>query len=145
MVHIFKALGQAVALDVESGGVYAIDEEAYAALDYLLAHPQAADDEILNHLQKQFDANRVMETLSELREMIEAGYLFSPDETSEVQINTQGIVKAMCIHAAHDCNLRCQYCFADAGEYHSRNRALMPVEVGKKALDWLVQKKRKPV
>ena len=139
MVHLFKALGQAVALDVNSGGVYALDDSAYMALQYLLENPQASDQDILEALKGKCDSKQAKETVSELREMITEGYLFTPDEQPEIQINTQGIVKAMCIHAAHDCNMRCKYCFADAGEYHLRDRSLLPVETGKKALDWLVR------
>ena len=140
MVHVFKALGQAVALDVGSGGVYALDDTAYEALKFYIDHPEATDAEILAALQATFDPKQAAETLAELHEMIDEGYLFTPDEEPDIHVNTAGIVKAMCIHAAHDCNLRCTYCFADAGEYHMRDRSLLPPEIGKKALDWLVQK-----
>jgi len=140
LVHLFKALGQAVALDVNSGGVYALDDSAYDALQYLIDHPQASDADILASMTDTYDAKLATETIAELREMIEMEYLFTPDAHPNVIVNTQGIVKAMCLHAAHDCNLRCKYCFADAGEYHSRNRELLPPETGKKALDWLVKK-----
>ncbi len=140
MVHLFKALGQAVALDVASGGVYALDDIAYDALEYLIRYPQATDEDIMASISGSYSAGQVAETVSELREMIEAGYLFTPEEEPDIMVNTAGIVKAMCLHAAHDCNLRCKYCFADAGEYHSRDKALLPPETGKKALDWLVKK-----
>ncbi|MBN1778481.1 MAG: thioether cross-link-forming SCIFF peptide maturase [Clostridiales bacterium] len=140
MVHVFKALGQAVALDVGSGGVYALDDAAYSALQYYIEHPQAGDGELLAVLKEEYGEAQAVETLSEMRGMIAEGYLFAPDEEPEIKVNTAGIVKAMCIHAAHDCNLRCKYCFADAGEYHMRDRSLLPVETGKKALDWLVKK-----
>jgi len=140
LVHLFKALGQAVALDVNSGGVYALDELAYDALAHLIENPEASDREILAALAETHDQKQAAETLAELREMIEAGLLFTPDVVPDFQVNTEGIVKAMCIHAAHDCNLRCKYCFADAGEYHMRDRSILPPETGKKALDWLVKK-----
>ncbi len=140
MVHCFKALGQAVALDVGSGGVYALDPIAYDALSFLLVRPQASDADILDALKEDYGAAQAAEAVAELREMIDTGALFSPDGEPDIKINTAGIVKAMCLHAAHDCNLRCRYCFADAGEYHTRSRALMPPEIGKKALDWLVLK-----
>lgn len=140
MVHVFKALGQAVALDVGSGGVYALDEIAYDALTVYTGNPQVSDAEIAAALKGKYEKEQLAETLSELREMIASGYLFTPDEEPEIKINTAGIVKAMCIHAAHDCNLRCTYCFADAGEYHMRDRSLISPETGKKALDWLVKK-----
>ncbi|MEG2252671.1 MAG: 4Fe-4S cluster-binding domain-containing protein, partial [Clostridia bacterium] len=57
---------------------------------------------------------------------------------SEVSPADSGVVKAMCLHAAHDCNLRCKYCFADTGEFHMRNRTLLSTETGMKALDWLI-------
>ena len=140
MVHIFKTLGQAVALDVNSGGVYAIDDVAYDALDCLIANPEATDAEIIEKLTDTHPREQAAEMLAELREMIDAGLLFTPDVEPEFTVNADGIVKAMCIHAAHDCNLRCKYCFADAGEYHMRDKAILPPETGKKALDWLVKK-----
>ena len=143
MVHLFKALGQAVALDVASGGVYALDDIAYDALRYLIDNPKATDADIVASMAGDYDTAQAAETVSELREMIAMGYLFTPDEEPEITVNTEGIVKAMCLHAAHDCNMRCEYCFADAGEYHSRNRALLPPETGKRALDWLVKKSGK--
>jgi len=143
LVHLFKALGQAVALDVASGGVYALDDIAYDALRYLIDNPKATDVDIVASMAGDYDTAQAAETVSELREMIAMGYLFTPDEEPEITVNTEGIVKAMCLHAAHDCNMRCEYCFADAGEYHSRNRALLPPETGKRALDWLVKKSGK--
>ena len=140
MVHVFKALGQAVALDVGSGGVYALDEIAYDALTIYIGNPQVSDAEIVSALNGKYQEDQLTETLSELREMIAEGYLFTPDEAPEIKVNTAGIVKAMCIHAAHDCNLRCKYCFADAGEYHMRDRSLISPETGKRALDWLIRK-----
>jgi uncharacterized protein len=140
MIHIFHALNRPMALDVGSGAVHALDELAYDALHYREEHPQATDEEITKALSLQYPATEALETVSEIRELIQTGYLDSTDDYAGIELPEADVVKSMCLHAAHDCNLRCQYCFADKGEYHLRNRMLMPAETGKRALDWLVAK-----
>ena len=135
MIHLFEALGKKMALDVGSGAVLSLDDVAYDALQALQTHPNA---DIAALLEERYARGDVAEALEELEELKRAGWLDTPDDYSDVQPADAGVVKAMCLHAAHDCNLRCRYCFADAGEYHLPGRALMPAQTGMKALDWLV-------
>ncbi|MEA4927320.1 MAG: thioether cross-link-forming SCIFF peptide maturase [Candidatus Limiplasma sp.] len=138
MIHLFQALDQAMALDVGSGAVHALDPVAFDALKLMQEQPDADDATLLQTLSATHPHEVAAETLTELRELIRMGYLDTPDDYSGVEALDTGVVKAMCLHAAHDCNLRCQYCFADTGAFHLRNRTLLSVETGKKALDWLV-------
>ena len=138
MIHLFRALDKAMALDVGSGAVHALDPIAFDALTLLEQQPELSDPALVEALSKTYDAAEAAETVAELRELIAMGYLDTPDDYRDVELVEAGVVKAMCLHAAHDCNLRCQYCFADTGEFHMKGRSLLPVETGKKALDWLV-------
>ncbi|MDD3335347.1 MAG: thioether cross-link-forming SCIFF peptide maturase [Eubacteriales bacterium] len=135
MIHLFKAVGRLMALDVGSGAVLSLDEIAYDCLAALIDN---ADADVPALLQDRYPRAEVEETVAELRQLMEDGYLNTSDDYSNVAPVDTGVVKAMCLHAAHDCNLRCKYCFADTGEYHMRNRSMLSVETGKKALDWLV-------
>ena len=136
MIHTFTAVGQPMALDVGSGAVHALDE---LALEALKLWGSLDRDAIVLNLSQRFDPKEVEEVLAELSELEQLGQLNAPDNYDDVQVHSPGVVKAMCLHAAHDCNLRCRYCFAGAGEYHSRNRCMLSVETGKAALDWLVK------
>jgi uncharacterized protein len=140
MIHLFHALDTPMALDVGSGAVHALDEIAFDTLSYMQEHRDATDAQIAKDLGDAYPENDVLETVGELRELIAEGYLDTPDDYGAIPIGDAGVVKAMCLHAAHDCNLRCQYCFADMGEYHMCNRMLLPAETGKKALEWLIEK-----
>jgi uncharacterized protein len=119
MVHTFTMHGLKLALDVESGALHILDEEAYAAL----LHPEGAAAEVR----------------AEIEELRRQGLLYS--EKRPVDLSGNGVVKALCLHLAHDCNLRCRYCFAGTGHYGGV-RGLMPAEVAKKAVDFLLRESR---
>lgn len=138
MIHLFRALDMPMALDVGSGAVHALDSLAFDALTLLEAEPSITDERLIELLSEKNSLEEATETVTELRELIRVGYLDTPDDYSGLDIVDTGVVKAMCLHAAHDCNLRCKYCFADTGEFHMRNRSLLSFETGKLALDWLV-------
>ena len=138
MIHLFRALDQTMALDVGSGAVHALDAIAFDALHLMQDQPKASDEELIEKLAETYALEEASETVAELRELIALGYLDTPDDYSSVEMMDTGVVKAMCLHAAHDCNLRCKYCFADTGEFHMHSRALLSVDTGMKALDWLV-------
>ncbi len=135
MIHLFEAVGRKMALDVGSGAVMSLDDIAYDALSLFLDEPDA---DIVERLSQKYQRGDVEETVAELKQLIADGYLDTSDDYSGVKPADAGVVKAMCLHAAHDCNLRCKYCFADTGEYHMHSRSLLSAETGKKALDWLV-------
>ena len=137
MVHQFKNNGYNIVLDTNSGAVHVVDELVY---DIIALFEQHSLDEILDMLEEKYHEDDISEAYYEIRELKDAGQLFTKD-IYEPYINSFKdrpiIVKALCLHIAHDCNLACKYCFAGEGEYHG-DRALMSFEVGKKALDFLV-------
>ncbi len=135
MIHAFTALGRRMALDVGSGAVHQLDELAYDAVRQWETLPADALGALLS---QRYPKQEVDEVLAELKELAAAGQL-GADDTFDVEPGEPGVVKAMCLHAAHDCNLRCRYCFASQGDYHDRNRSLMSPEVGKRALEWLAE------
>ena len=137
MVHQYKNNGYNIVLDVNSGAVHVVDDVVY---DTLELYEDNTLEEIIEKLEEKYPDYSVREAYSEITELKEAGQLFTED-IYENYIDSfkdrPTVVKALCLHIAHDCNLACKYCFAEEGEYHGR-RALMSFEVGKKALDFLV-------
>ena len=126
MVHAFKYNNEYYALDVETGSVHLLDEQAYDAVRRLEEIEQSGGD-----MDAALSGDGVYE---ELRELREEGLLFSaPDENAD---KPQSVIKAMCLHLAHDCNLRCGYCFAKGGAFAGR-RELMSEEVAHAAIDFL--------
>ena len=143
MIHTFKAVGQPMLLDVGSGAVHAIDELAY---DVLEKWNDSTPAEIKAALAGKYTAEELDEVIAELQQLEEIGALNAPDNYDNVkQIRDPGTIKSMCLHVAHDCNLRCKYCFAATGDFCMGERKLLPYEVGKAALDWLVEKSGKRV
>lgn len=149
MIHQYINNGFYIVLDVNSGSVHVVDKITYDMIALIVEnHLEWADkDCIQTALMKDamFAKEKVAveefhEILEEILTLRESGQLFSEDiyeKSMEAFQNRQTVVKALCLHIAHDCNLKCRYCFAEEGEYHGR-RALMSFEVGKKALDFLV-------
>ena len=125
-------------MDVNSGSVHIVDDVVYDVLPYL--EKNESKEEILKALANSYAPAEIEEALEECHELEEAGALFTEDiyeNAIDAFKNRPTVVKALCLHIAHDCNLACKYCFAEEGEYHGR-RALMTYEVGKKALDFLI-------
>ena len=138
MIHKYKMNDLNIVLDVNSGSVHCVDEISYDILDY---YKKENLESIINILKEKYNESDIKEAYSELKELEENEVLFSPDIFSgiipEVD-NRKPVVKALCLHIAHDCNLKCKYCFAEEGEYHGK-RSLMSAEVGKKAIDFLIE------
>ena len=134
MIHAFQAGNDYIALDVESGAIHIVDEMVY---DIIQAQQQGmAMEAIVDRLQEKYPSHELQEALQELQQSKNAGEWDTPEQ-KYVPLQGDPVVKAMCLHIAHDCNLRCRYCFASDGEYKS-GRSLMPLQVGKKALDFLI-------
>ena len=137
-------------LDVNSGSVHVVDDLCYDLIacseamnpDHTEATLQSEETSayVKEQLGEKYKEDELKEALEDIAELTKAGQLFTKDiyeaYIGEVK-SRKTVVKALCIHIAHDCNLACQYCFAEEGEYHGR-RALMSYEVGKKALDFLI-------
>ena len=132
-------------MDVNSGAVHVVDDVMYdviALYDKLgLASEKEADfTKLIGELSAQYDKADIEEALEEVEALKDDGQLFTEDIYEpyiDMFKDRETVVKALCLHIAHDCNLACKYCFAEEGEYHGR-RALMSFETGKKALDFLV-------
>lgn len=136
-VHTFKCCGQRIALDVPSGAVHVLSELAFEMLGRI-APPLAPECPVsLRYQLAKYESSEVSEAYNELFSLYKEGELFSED--AEYKMPPSGVVKSMCLHVSHDCNMRCRYCFADAGDYN-RSRKLMDLETGKKALDYLFEK-----
>lgn len=138
MIHQYKNNGYNIVLDVNSGSVHVVDELVYDAV--ALLDKGKTREEAAAKLQETYQKDEVDEALDECARLQEEGLLFSEDLYENAIIDYKArktVVKALCLHIAHDCNLACRYCFAEEGEYHGR-RALMSYEVGKKALDFLI-------
>lgn len=137
MVHQYKNNGYNIVLDVNSGAVHIVDDVVYDVLPLYESHTEG---EIESQLKGRYPVEEIREAVSEIAQLSEAGELFTADEYEgyiEGLKDRPTVVKALCLHIAHDCNLTCRYCFAQEGEYHGK-RALMSFETGKAALDFLI-------
>lgn len=150
MIHQYINNGFHIILDVNSGAVHSVDAvmyDAVAAAKELIPDMEKPEklsgqvtEAIINRLKDSYPEAEIAEALEEIQYLIDAGELFSKDVYHDYVVDfkkRKTVVKALCLHIAHDCNLACQYCFAEEGEYHGR-RALMSFEVGKKAIDFLL-------
>ena len=140
MIHRFKNNGYNIVLDVNSGCVHVVDDIAYDAIGLM---DEGCEDVVAAIADKYPEETKsdIEELISEIDSLKESEVLFSKDIYEDYVFDVskrQTVVKALCLHIAHDCNLACKYCFAGEGEYHGRT-ALMSFEVGKKALDFLVE------
>lgn len=137
VVHQYKNNGYNIVLDVNSGAVHVVDDVMY---DVIPMYEKNTKEEIVDSLKGTYGEAEIGEAWEEVKELAEDDQLFTKDEYEGYidQFKTRPtVVKALCLHIAHDCNLACRYCFAEEGEYHGR-RALMSFEVGKAALDFLI-------
>ena len=137
MIHQYKNNGYNIVMDINSGSVHVVDDVVY---DAIALYETTSASEIVEHLKNKYSEEDIKEALEEIEELKKEELLFTPDVYKEYIMDfkkRETVVKALCLHIAHDCNLACKYCFAEEGEYHGR-RALMSYEVGKKALDFLI-------
>ena len=144
MVHCYKLGGLNIVLDIYSGSVHVVDEVAY---DIIGMYEEKTTEEIVAAILAKYPdredvtADEIRSCCTEIETLKEQGKLFTPDtyreKAGELKQRSAGVVKALCLHIAHSCNLNCSYCFASQGKYHGE-RALMSFEVGKQALDFLI-------
>ena len=144
MIHQFKQAGLAIVVDVFSGSIHLVDDVAY---DIIALYENTSKDEIVTSLAQKYEGEgvsreEIAECYDEITALKEEGRLFAPDTFSNIATSlkekTSGVVKALCLHVAHTCNLNCSYCFASQGKY-AGERAIMSEEVGKRALDFLIE------
>ena len=141
MVHQYKLNGYNIVLDTASGSVHAVDEVAY---DIIEMYKTNSPEEIVVAITKKYsDVTRddVLECIEDIKSLEDAGKLYSKDKYEELACNYKNnskVIKALCLHVAHTCNLNCSYCFASQGKYQG-DRAVMSFEVGKRAFDFLIE------
>ncbi len=145
MIHQYKLGGYNIVLDICSGSVHVVDEVAY---DIIAMFEENTREDIIKAMNEKYTGREdifpadIEECYAQVESLKEAGKLFTPDTfepmADKLKAKTAGVVKALCIHIAHTCNLNCSYCFASQGKYHG-DRAIMSFEVGKRALDFLVE------
>ena len=150
MVHTFTALGVHVAVDVDSGAVHVLDELTHTLLSALLERQggagalAAACPQALIAALPQYPAEALEEAWQELRALADEGLLFVEDDYIDrekaASMQQQALVKALCLHVSHDCNLRCKYCFASTGDFGTGHRMTMDFETAKRAIDFVVEK-----
>ena len=142
MIHQYQLGGYNIVLDVCSGAVHVVDETAYDMISMFESHSR---EDVLTAMANKYpdlSAEELSGCYDQIVELKEAGKLFAPDTfepmAGKLKQKTAGVVKALCLHIAHTCNLNCSYCFASQGKYHGE-RAIMSFEVGKRALDFLIE------
>lgn len=141
MIHQYKLNGFNIVLDTYSGAVHCVDDLSY---DIIELYQEKSKEEIKQEMLKKYKEIKesdIEETFGEIENLIKEGKLFSKDiyEGKNLDLKKRdSVVKALCLHIAHTCNLNCEYCFAGQGKYHGED-ALMSFEVGKQALDFLVK------
>ena len=144
MVHQYKLNGYNIVLDTCSGSVHTVDEVAYDIIEMYKTH---TEDEIVSVILERYahlpdvTKEEILLCLEDVKVLEENGKLFSEDKFEELAYNFKNnskVIKALCLHVAHSCNLACSYCFAGQGKYHGKD-ALMSFETGKRAFDFLVE------
>ena len=142
MVHQYKLGGYNIVLDVCSGAVHAVDEVAYDIIGQFESCGREALLTAMAEKNPQIAGEELAECYAQVEELKASGKLFAPDNfapmAGRLKQKTAGVVKALCLHVAHTCNLNCSYCFASQGKYYG-DRAVMSYEVGKQALDFLME------
>ena len=145
MVHQYKLGGYNIVLDICSGAVHVVDDVAYDIIELFEKEDKNA---VIAKMTEKYEGtdgitkDDICECYEQITELKDSGKLFTPDTfepmADTLKAKTAGVVKALCLHIAHTCNLNCSYCFASQGKYHGE-RAVMSYEVGKRALDFLIE------
>ncbi|MBR1822603.1 MAG: thioether cross-link-forming SCIFF peptide maturase, partial [Ruminococcus sp.] len=140
MIHKYKLNGFNIVLDVNSGGVHLVDELTYDLLDII--EPPFEDkcpQQVIDKLSDKYPAEEISTCYDEITELYNDKILFSEDDYEKyAKYSVASPVKAMCLNIAHDCQLRCKYCFASTGDF-GKGRKLMSLETGKHAIDFLLE------
>ncbi|MFZ5987995.1 MAG: thioether cross-link-forming SCIFF peptide maturase [Bacillota bacterium] len=137
MIHKYSLLGTNIVVDVNSGAVHVFDDISFDILDF---YENFSSEEIIEKLSLKYSVKDIEDALKEIENLKAQGLLYSDDPYKEyVPLwDKKPVVKALCLHICHDCNLRCKYCFASTGSF-GKDRSMMSAEVGKKAIDFLIK------
>ena len=145
MIHLFKFKNQNIVMDVNSGAIHLVSDIVYDILyffeDLDLQMWEENKSRMTEALSAKYNEGDILDAVREIDELIEEDMLFADDShvTTEMLENRDAVIKAMCLHVAHDCNMRCGYCFADDGAFLGE-RGLLTADMGKKAIDFLLEK-----
>jgi len=136
MIHKFQFHDLNIAMDVNSGAIHVISDIVYDILDF---YPAESKQTVISKLTDRYSIQDLNEAFDEIETLKQAGMLFADDSqvTTEMLEGRGQVIKAMCLHVAHDCNMRCKYCFGDTGAFEGQ-RSLLSFETGKQALDFLL-------
>ncbi|MFQ7773052.1 MAG: thioether cross-link-forming SCIFF peptide maturase [Anaerovoracaceae bacterium] len=145
MIHQYRMGGYNIVLDTCSGSIHSVDEVAY---DIISMYPENSREDIIKSILEKYvhrddvTEDDVMSCIDDIEFLKAEGKLYTPDTFEEIagtfKERSKDVIKALCLHVAHTCNLNCSYCFASQGKYHGQ-RALMSLETGKRALDFLIE------
>ncbi|NTW72085.1 MAG: 4Fe-4S cluster-binding domain-containing protein, partial [Eubacteriaceae bacterium] len=135
MIHKYNLRGYYILLDINSGSVFEIDNITYRILDF---YPNMDKQYTVKILESEYKIEDIEKAMSELDYLVSEGILFSDDIDFDDKLNVSEDIKAMCLHVSHDCNIRCEYCFAAQGNFHGESM-LMDLETGKRAIDFLIE------
>ncbi|MGB9679356.1 MAG: thioether cross-link-forming SCIFF peptide maturase [Thermoanaerobacteraceae bacterium] len=136
LMHKFKRLDMNIVVDPVSGSIHVVDDIVYDILDYYGSYN---NDDIVNFLRNKYNEDDIKDAIKEIDELKENGSIFTEDIYKDIaNVRGDSVIKAMCLNVAHDCNLRCKYCFASTGDFKG-GRKLMDFETGKKAIDFLIK------
>lgn len=138
MIHKYTMYDTNIVLDVNSGAVHVFDDAAFDVVDL---YKNETRDQIIESLCEKYEGQAIADAYEEIVELESQGLLFSEDAYSDAlnKWERKPVVKALCLHVCHDCNLRCKYCFASTGSFGG-HRTMMDLETGKKAIDFLIEK-----
>jgi uncharacterized protein len=137
MIHKFSLFGTNIVMDVNSGAVHIFDDVAYEVLEH---YENNSHERIVELLSPKYSSEEIDEAIKEINSLKAEGMLYSEDVYEETIAlwDQKPVVKALCLHICHDCNLRCKYCFASTGDFGGQ-RTMMSAEVGKKAIDFIIR------
>ena len=141
MIHKYKYKDMNIVLDVHSGGVHIVDDLSYDILDYIkVPMDEKCPEDIITSLSGKYNSDEIKSCYDELYSLYKDKILFSEDDYERfAKYSVASPVKAMCLLISQDCNLRCEYCFAETGDF-GMGRSLMSLETGKRAIDFLLEK-----
>ena len=138
MIHKYQLNGMNIVLDVDTSTVLTVDELTYKLLDDF---ENKSKEEIIKKYTNEHSMDEITECLDEIDELKERGLLFTNVAYTRENFGNEDLIKAVCLHVAHDCNLKCEYCFAAQGDFEGE-KLLMPLEIGKKAIDFIIEQSK---
>lgn len=140
MIHKYKLFGKYILLDIESGSVHEIDKITFKLLDFLKPPLEEKCPDYIFDKLKGINKRKIIESYNNIYKLYNENLIFCKENKElEKEFKYDAHIKAICLHIAHDCNLRCKYCFASTGDFGEERRELMPLEIAKQSIDFLIK------